>query len=99
MRPRRSRSRFRRLRLEPLQHRAIGGEGGGEQRAAAAGAGVERDREFTLDETTHLPVEAADHPAKAVERRGKIEDVPASPPEGVALRGERARCVDPGMNE
>src|SRR6266852_7132670 len=48
--------------LEPLQDRAVGAEGGGEQPAAATGAGVERDRELALDNAAHLPIEAADHP-------------------------------------
>src|SRR5437660_4109945 len=80
--------------FEPLQHTAVGREGGGEQPATTTGSGVERDRELTLDKTAHLPVEAADHPTKSIERRCKIEDVAPSPPEDISLSGKRARCVD-----
>src|SRR5439155_10370733 len=85
--------------LKPLQHAAVGCEGGSEQPAATTRAGVERDGERTLDKTAHLPVEAADHPAKAVERRCKIENVSPPPPEDIPLSGKRARCVDSGMDK
>ena len=85
--------------LDDLQHRTVGSKGGGKQAAAAAGAGIERDREFALDETAHLPVKAAHHAAKAVERLGEVDNVPIAPPEGVALAVEWARWIDPGMDK
>src|SRR5207253_630666 len=68
-------------RLQQLEDLTVGGKGGGQQRPAAAGAGIERYRKIALDEAAPFVVEAANDPAEAVERPGQLEDVGGAPPE------------------
>src|SRR5882724_3834543 len=96
---RRARRAMRALRRQRLAHRAVGGETDGQQLAAETAASVERGDMCRLDQPVMLAVEAADDAAEVAIGLANLEQSIAAPPERVALRIERPRRIDPGMDE
>src|SRR5579871_3681411 len=79
--------------------RAARAETARHQRPAEATAGVERDRELRLGETTVAPVEAAHDAGILAILRVDARETRAAPPETVALGGERPLRIDASMDE
>src|SRR6516165_289628 len=73
--------------LDQLEHLAACAEASGSKPAKSPGAAVERYREVPLYEAALLTVDPSDDAPKSFERAPEFENVVASPPERVPLRG------------
>src|SRR5689334_20129886 len=74
-------------------------EADGDQRPAEAAAGIDADGELADGDAAMLRVEAADHPAEAVDRPVDPGKGGGRPPQAVALRRQGPRRIDAGMDE